>query len=1509
MNAATKAMRQAVQPKRLMALMIMITLLFGYVPAASVQAELVTNAVPVGPNLLVNGSFESVTGGLPSSWSRWVASGTPQYVIDEAVFKDGGKSIRIQADATARNSLTQSVGVEPGASYQLSAWVKMDNIVSTDRGVVIRYQFYNSSNQKIGTDSFAGARKGTQNWEQITQKVTVPEGAVRMLFELFLWNATGTVWFDDAKLSKEVSITDMITTQHPRLLATAADFAALQQRIQTDVRLSDWYGRLTVKANQILTEPASQYEIPDGVRLLAVSRKVLERILALGMQYRISGDSRYAERAWTELEAAGNFKDWNPSHFLDTAEMTHAFAIGYDWLYDYWTEERRAFLRNSIITKGFIPALAGYNKPEFWVNTTNNWNFVVNGGIGMGALALGDEPEVKAMAEDLLQRGFNSLPKALGQWAPDGGWYEGPGYWQYSIQYIGVYFKALQTALGTDFNLSQSPGLPQNGDFPIFMSSPVNQIFNFADAGSGVPNSPSLHWFGEQFNKPEYGWWQTQRVNMNPSPLDLLWYMPNNYAGPRAANVPLDKYFRNVEAVTFRSAWEDPQALYAGFKGASEQKNHHNLDAGTFVFDALGIRWAQELGADNYNLPGYFGNQRWNYYRMRGEGQNVLVINPGQGPEQDDSKSIVINRVESTPQEALAVADLTAAYASEVHKAERGIRLLDNRRQMLVQDEVHAKAPSDYWWFMHTSTDIKEIAKDGSWAMLSKDGKRLWARILSPSQAKFVMMDPEPLPTSPNPDGQNPNSGIRKLAIHVEDVQNLQLSVLMVPLREGEAPPTQLPAVQPLSQWQTNAATAPLLSGISLDGVPLAGFEGRTFTYDAALPLGTTNAPIVTATAADAGASVTISQADSLPGAAWIDVSKPGGGSARYAVYFPGKSNAGQAGLPIVAVTASGDDGNVPSNTIDDDLGTRWSALGDGQWISYDLGSAQTVRSVSIAWYRGMERTSSFDIDVSADGTSWARAFSGSSSGNTDELENYNTGEQNVRYIRIVGHGNSQNEFNSISEVRIYDQVVPGQTKPPSLKAVALASDLTELKVTQSAQLHLTGTMTTGEPLDRSRATVEYVSTDKDVVSVSGSGLVTANGVGTAKVAAFVELDGYLKFAVVEFQVIDPLSLKLLPVKDAFVRSGDYADTNYGTATSLTVKKSTPNFGRETFFQFDLNGIAGDLNSAVLYLYGVTNDTAGTEVDNTVRAVSNDSWMEKEVTWNNKPETQEPLSTVTVDNVAGWRAFDITSYIAGQLSGDKTASMAIVQDVSSGLATNFNSRENGSFKPYLELKLTDSTAPVIGVSGVTEGLSYPVSASPVVTASDVETGVKSLIVKLNEQPFVSGTAVTALGLHTLSASATDFAGNQASESVTFAVYDPARGPVTIAGWFPESTAGDTVTGNTYGKIHLTGKLGYGGGYLPEGMGIHLQSSGLKLEMSSFQYLVIDDNRVIVEGSARGADNERYVVRLTLTKNESGSPRPTTTASFVLWKGDETVPVMTVTDQPLTGAVTFHKAPE
>ena len=341
----------------------------------------------------------------------------------------------------------------------------------------------------------------------------------------------------------------------------------MREQVKAEPNRRRWHGQLTERAQRILDQPPSKYEIPDGLRLLSTSRRALDRVQTLALLYRLDGDKRNVERAWKELEAAADFPDWNPRHFLDTAEMTHAFAIGYDWLYDAWTVEQRATLRAAMIEKGLKPALASYRGTAnygWWMKSRHNWNQVCNGGIGVGALAIGDEEP--ALAGEILEAALKSIQLAMAEFAPDGAWSEGPGYWNYATSYNVVFLAALERALGTDFGLSGLPAFADTGLFPIYITGPLGRTFNYADGSDGTIRAPQMFWLAGTFERPAY--LRYQRAIASAQPLDLLWYNPR-LDQPSAEPLPLDKYFRSAEVVTMRSAWDDRDALFVAFKGAT----------------------------------------------------------------------------------------------------------------------------------------------------------------------------------------------------------------------------------------------------------------------------------------------------------------------------------------------------------------------------------------------------------------------------------------------------------------------------------------------------------------------------------------------------------------------------------------------------------------------------------------------------------------------------------------------------------------------------------------------------------------------------------------------------------------------------------------------------------------------------------------------------------------------------------------------------------------------------
>ena len=141
--------------------------------------------------------------------------------------------------------------------------------------------------------------------------------------------------------------------------------------------------------------------------------------------------------------------------------------------------------------------------------------------------------------------------------------------------------------------------------------------------------------------------------------------------------------------------------------------------------------------------------------------------------------------------------------------------------------------------------------------------------------------------------------------------------------------------------------------------------------------------------------------------------------------------------------SASGDDGNVAINVLDNNLNTRWSANGDGQYIQFCLENAQDVSGVQIAFYSGNLRQSKFDVQISTNGTMWMNVLTNvSSSGTSLSLEQFTFATQSAKYVRIVGHGNTVNTWNSYTEVKILTSTVtPPLNIAPTVSIISPANN------------------------------------------------------------------------------------------------------------------------------------------------------------------------------------------------------------------------------------------------------------------------------------------------------------------------------------------------------------------------------------------------------------------------------------------------------------------------------------
>jgi hypothetical protein len=594
---------------------------------------------------------------------------------------------------------------------------------------------------------------------------------------------------------------------HPRLLFTDEQLATAISAAKTDPLRAQLHARIVANANlELTTTPIKHVLI--GPRLLDKSRTCIARVLTCTMAFRLTGEVQFADRAKKELFAAAAFDDWNPSHFLDVAEMSFAFAIGYDWLYAQLTPGERVTLKNAMLAHGLSFAPAAYakggptDKRVWFVTARHNWNQVCNGGLLAAALALADEEP--ALARLVIAGARRSLPLAMDAYQPDGAYPEGPGYWSYGTGYNVIAIAELESALGTGFDLSQAPAFDRTALYRLYVQSPAGQAFNYADGGANIGAQAEYTWLATRF-QPGAALAHSRALlaaalakkGGNPESdrffaLHAVWFP----VLPRAdvANPPLDARFRgHAELAIFRSAWQDPRAVFVGFKAGSNSVNHAHLDLGSFVLDADGVRWAQDLGPDDYNLPAYFGDKRWTYYRLNNRSHNTLT--PGNALQ--DPKAVApIVAFASTPTRASAVADLTSAYPGSARKMLRGVALLD-RARVLVQDEVTGLKPgTPIAWQLITGARVK--LDDPRHATLTQAGRLLRAEILEPDGAMFSVH-----PAMPPTAAEKQNEGISVLAAEIAPGSAaVRLVVLLTPV--GDRWPESLPppALTPLAEWR-----------------------------------------------------------------------------------------------------------------------------------------------------------------------------------------------------------------------------------------------------------------------------------------------------------------------------------------------------------------------------------------------------------------------------------------------------------------------------------------------------------------------------------------------------------------------------------------------------------------------------------------------------------------------------------------------------------------------------------
>ncbi len=588
----------------------------------------------------------------------------------------------------------------------------------------------------------------------------------------------------------EIKLTGILSSlqkAHPRLLLTDARLEELKTLSKTDTKLAKYAADVVAQADKDIFKAPIQH-ILIGPRLLDKSRECLSRVYNEAFAYRWTGNEKYFSAAVSNLRVVCAFADWNPSHFLDVAEMSHAVAIGYDWLYNKMDPTMRDQIKSGLIRLGLQEGNKAYSANAWWAKSEFNWNQVCNSGLLIGALSVAETDPSYAM--NIVPKAIENLPYALKSYGPDGVWSEGPGYWGYATDYTCYGISALQSALGDSFGLTQLPGMSVTGYFPIYSAGPTGYMLNYADAGEksklGAPH-PDM-WLAGIYNNNHFSdFVHTQLANATANVYDVIWYRPNANS---AAQRDLDKFFDgSVQLYFSRGSWADANTLWMGIKAGYNKVNHAHLDIGNFELDALGVRWARDLGSDDYNLPDYFGALRYTYYRLRSLSHNVPLLN--NKDQREDAVTKFTKHAEGIA-EPFTILDFTSAYKDFASLAMRGMKVVENRKSVLIQDEFTLNKATEIAWGMTTDATIQLI--NSKQAELTIGAQKLTAKILSPSTASFTIESArQALP-------QKENIGVNRLMVRIQSATGFNtIAILLAPQWAGNT--STFSSVVPLAKW------------------------------------------------------------------------------------------------------------------------------------------------------------------------------------------------------------------------------------------------------------------------------------------------------------------------------------------------------------------------------------------------------------------------------------------------------------------------------------------------------------------------------------------------------------------------------------------------------------------------------------------------------------------------------------------------------------------------------------
>lgn len=579
----------------------------------------------------------------------------------------------------------------------------------------------------------------------------------------------------------------------PRLLFQGKELARLREEIKT-TRREEWE-KLKEAVDRVLEEdpPENRPIEGDPTRPGTPNDEMLwqrvfgYRIPALALVALLDPDPKYFEAARKWALKPGEYPLWGAGLFegtdLAAAHELYGISMAYDWLYDRWSPQDRAKLKQILAEHGKVmyEAAEGINDRGWWKDTwRQNHAWCNYAGLAVTAIALaGEEPGVGkwlAKAEWGYQHIFAELPE-------EGAYEEGVPYWGYGMESLVRFVAAAQPYVKTDFYAS--PYLRNTHLFRLYLAGPaMGTIANFGDGPTRDWHAiaPLMFRLAAEYRSSLAQWLGRalpQRRDPDARMYELLWYDPTLPA-QAPDQLPTWHAFRATGFAGARTSWEE-DALTLHLRSGHAAVSHSHLDINNFLLNAGGEWLLRDYGYGEVG-EGYF-NRQVDYFSNDTAGHNCLVIGGRNQRKDDASHGVITDAVE---QEGVIWfrSDASQAYAG-VKSVARELTLLRPHEgtgkwgAVVVRDLAQTEQPETFEFMLQPGG---EVSLNADTFEIRGEHARLVGKVLAPAGVTMEV---------------RPGIGPR---INVKDPKTLRLSapgkatemefmVVLVPLAEGEAVP------------------------------------------------------------------------------------------------------------------------------------------------------------------------------------------------------------------------------------------------------------------------------------------------------------------------------------------------------------------------------------------------------------------------------------------------------------------------------------------------------------------------------------------------------------------------------------------------------------------------------------------------------------------------------------------------------------------------------------------------